>query len=67
MQTEHLSISLDKDYEVRHWMRTLDCTQSALYDAVRAVGKRVPDLRAYLAIETGPDGLDTAAGPTCCI
>lgn len=67
MHTEHLSISLDKDYEVRHWMRTLNCTQSALYDAVRAVGKRVPDLRAYLAIEKGPDGLVAAAGPTCCI
>ena len=67
MQTEQLSISLDKDYEVRHWMRSLICSRSALYDAVRAVGKRVPDLRAYLAIEKGSDGLVAAAGPTCCI
>lgn len=51
MQTEQTSISLDKDYEVRYWMRALNCTQGALYDAVRAVGTQTADLRAYLAIE----------------
>ena len=42
-------ISLDKAYEVRHWMRTLRWSQEDLYSAVRLVGRGVGDLRALRA------------------
>ena len=41
------TISLDKSYEVRHWMRTLNCNEGDLYDAVRAVGFGLAALQKY--------------------
>jgi hypothetical protein len=41
-------INLAKQYEVRHWMRTLGCTELELYGAVKAVGTRVEDVREYI-------------------
>ena len=48
MQTQHTYISLEKAYEVRHWMAELNVSERQLYCAVREVGKRLPDLRLHL-------------------
>jgi hypothetical protein len=44
------TISLEKPYEIRHWVRTLDCTEIQLYAAVRAVGHDVAAVRRFQAI-----------------
>ncbi len=56
MFTTPHDISLDKPYEVRHWMRVLNCTEGDLYTAVRAVGKGLAELRRY-QVETGPSAM----------
>ena len=40
-------ISLDKAYEVRHWMRELHCTEGELFQAVREAGTGLAEVRAY--------------------
>ena len=47
MSTTAHTISLDKPYEVRHWMRTLNCSEGDLYDAVGAVGLGLAALQKY--------------------
>lgn len=49
MCQEPATISLEKPYEVRHWMRELNCSEGELYEAVRAVGRRLDDLQVYRA------------------
>lgn len=46
---EETTISLRKDYEVRHWMRVLRCTEAQLYAAVAAVGTDVETVQKYLS------------------
>ena len=41
-------INLDDLHEVRSWMLTFGCTEPELRLAVRAVGDRAEDVRAYL-------------------
>jgi hypothetical protein len=41
-------ITLEKDYEVRHWMRTLACSELQLREAVTAVGTDEEQLRRHL-------------------
>jgi hypothetical protein len=55
-------ISLEKDYEVRHWMRTLNCTQEELYTAVRRVGRGLDDLQRLRCTE----GLSLPHLPAVC-
>jgi hypothetical protein len=40
-------VSLDKPYEIRHWMHKLGCTEFELYEAVRSVGKGLVALRVF--------------------
>jgi len=52
-------ISLEKAYEVRHWMHELRCTEFELYEAVRSVGKGLGAVRTFRATcqisgEAGP-------------
>lgn len=47
MHAEPNTISLDKGYQVRHWMRALGCTEGELYSAVQHVGKGLAELREY--------------------
>jgi hypothetical protein len=42
-------ISLDEEHEVRSWTESLGCTPEQLRAAVKAVGHRADDVRAYLA------------------
>jgi hypothetical protein len=49
MHFDHQHISLVKEYEVRHWMRTIQCSQEELFDAVRVVGNDVEQVRHYRA------------------
>lgn len=42
----HIDVTLL--HEVRSWMLTLGCTEAELRLAVRDVGDRVEDVRAYL-------------------
>lgn len=44
-------ISLEKRYEIRYWVRTLDCTETQLYEAVRAVGNEVAAVRRFQAAQ----------------
>lgn len=41
-------INLSEDYEIHYWTARLHCTSRQLRDAVRAVGTRVGDVRAWL-------------------
>ncbi|APW39779.1 hypothetical protein RD110_23385 [Rhodoferax koreense] len=45
-------ISIDRDYEVRYWARTLHCTEIELKEAVRAVGTDVEEVRRRLGPRT---------------
>jgi hypothetical protein len=42
-------ISLEEDYEVRDWTKSLGCTEAQLRDAVKAVGNSADKVREYLA------------------
>jgi hypothetical protein len=42
-------ISLEEDYEVRDWTRSLGCTEEELRAAVAAVGDSAEAVRAHLA------------------
>ncbi|GKT24734.1 MULTISPECIES: DUF3606 domain-containing protein [Comamonadaceae] len=42
-------ISLSEDYEIRDWMRSLNCTEEELRAAVKAVGNSAQAVRSYLA------------------
>ena len=42
-------ISLNEPHEVRSWTDALNCTETMLRDAVRAVGNSADAVRAYLA------------------
>ena len=41
-------INLDEDYEIRDWTESLGVDESALRNAVQAVGDRADDVRDYL-------------------
>lgn len=53
-------ITLDKAYEVRHWMRVLACSELQLRQAVKAVGTREEDVRRYLQSSVSPASRWTA-------
>jgi len=42
-------ISLDEDYEVRDWCKSLGCTPEELRAAVKAVGNSAEAVRQHLA------------------
>lgn len=42
-------ISLEEDYEVRDWTKSLNCTPAQLREAVKAVGNSADKVREYLA------------------
>jgi len=42
-------ISLEEDYEVRDWTKSLGCTEEQLRAAVKAVGNSAEKVREYLA------------------
>jgi hypothetical protein len=42
-------ISLKEEHEVRSWTESLQCTQTQLRDAVKAVGNSADEVRKYLA------------------
>jgi hypothetical protein len=42
-------ISLEEDYEVRDWTKSLGCTEAQLREAVKAVGHSADEVREYLA------------------
>lgn len=41
-------ISLEQDYEVRDWAKSLGCTEDELRAAVKAVGNSADKVREYL-------------------
>ncbi|WP_371436593.1 DUF3606 domain-containing protein [Polaromonas sp.] len=41
-------ISLEEDYEVRDWSKSLGCTPDQLREAVKAVGNSADAVREYL-------------------
>ena len=41
-------ISLNEDYEVRNWAKSLGCTEAQLRAAVKAVGNSADKVREYL-------------------
>jgi len=41
-------ISLEEDYEVRDWMKSLGCTEHQLRNAVMAVGNSADAVREHL-------------------
>ncbi len=41
-------ISLEEDYEVRDWCKSLGCTPEQLRGAVKAVGNSADAVRAFL-------------------
>ena len=41
--------SLEEDYEVRDWTKSLGCTPAELREAVKAVGNSAEKVREYLA------------------
>jgi hypothetical protein len=41
-------ISLEEDYEVRDWTKSLGCTEAQLREAVKAVGNSADKVREYL-------------------
>lgn len=42
-------ISLNEDYEVRDWTKSLGCTEQQLRDAVKAVGNSADKVKEYLS------------------
>jgi hypothetical protein len=42
-------ISLDQDYELRDWAKSLGCTEQELRDAVKAVGNSAEAVRKHLS------------------
>ncbi len=42
-------ISLEEDYEVRDWSKSLGCTPEQLREAVKAVGNSADAVRDYLS------------------
>jgi hypothetical protein len=42
-------ISLEQDYEVRDWMKRLDCTEDQLRKAVKVVGNSADAVRKHIA------------------
>jgi len=42
-------ISLNEDYEIRDWTKSLDCSEEQLRAAVEAVGNSAEKVREYLA------------------
>lgn len=42
-------ISLEQDYEVRDWCKSLNCTEQELRSAVKSVGNSARDVREHLA------------------
>ena len=42
-------ISLEQDYELRDWTKSLGCTEQQLRDAVKAVGNSADAVRKHLA------------------
>lgn len=42
-------ISLEEDYEVRDWSKSLECTPGELRAAVKAVGNSAEKVREHLA------------------
>lgn len=42
-------ISLEQDYEVRDWAKSLGCTPEQLRDAVKAVGHSADKVREHLS------------------
>lgn len=49
-------ISLQEDYEVRDWSRSLDCSEADLREAVAEVGLSAESVRAYLAQNSKASG-----------
>ena len=41
-------ITIEKSGEVRHWARSLGCTEDMLREAVHAVGRSAAEVRLYL-------------------
>ncbi len=41
-------ISLQEDYEIRDWTKSLGCTEAQLREAVKAVGNSAEAVRRYL-------------------
>jgi len=41
-------ISLEPEYEVRDWTKTLGCTEEQLREAVKAIGNSADEVREYL-------------------
>jgi hypothetical protein len=46
--TDRRFISLEEDYEVRDWTKSLGCTEQQLREAVKAVGNSADAVRAFL-------------------
>jgi len=46
-------ISLEQDYEVREWCKSLGCTEEQLRQAVAKVGNSASAVRAHLDIGRG--------------
>ena len=42
-------ISLNEDYEIRDWMQSLNCSETELREAVKAVGSSAEAVRQHLA------------------
>lgn len=42
-------ISLGEEYEVRAWTESLQCTETQLRDAIKAVGNSADKVRKFLA------------------
>jgi hypothetical protein len=42
-------ISLEEDYEVRDWTKSLGCTEPQLREAVKAVGNSAEKVREYVS------------------
>jgi hypothetical protein len=52
--THMAKITLEKHYEVRHWMRTLACSELELREAIKAVGPEDVDVRRHLQSNASP-------------
>jgi hypothetical protein len=48
-------ISLDEEWEVRYWTRTLDVTEDRLRQVIAEVGNMAKDVRAFLAPRGTPE------------
>lgn len=42
-------VSLDEDYEIRDWTKSLGCSEAELRAAVKAVGNSAVRVREYLS------------------